>query len=558
MPGLKAVAAADASVCREALIAFRSGLYGCFTRRADALFDLADAVLTAQGPVQSLVELSQEKAFRRGHGALYDALAGGDVDVARLAGLIASSWQPADEGPVMIAVDTSAWPRPDAVTSPGLCHCYTACRCDGARKTIPGWPFSFAAGLEWGASSWTALLDAVRVGPADDATVVTVDQIGAVLARLDAAGTLAGRPAPVFAFDSGYDLTRITYLARQAGLGVQVLGRVRSDRVFYAPAPKRVKDGRPGRPKKHGTRFALSKPALLPTPDEQLHGHNPRYGTVLVSAWHGLHQKLAKQAGWAGFDGVLPVVAGTVIRIQVQRLPGDRTPEDLWLWHTAPPGTRFDLDLLWKTYLRRFDLEHTFRLLKSTLGWTAPKDDDYEPDGSLYDMVAVGSRLYVVEANHAEIDSVTTTGEIRRVRDISAIKGHITPTAIAYRDGQLYVGNLTPFPVRRGAAEIFRVGLDGDGVKPVARGLTAVLGLAFDRRGRLYALETTTVDNDLPQPGTGRVVRVTRDGRLQPVATGLTFPTGMTVGPDGHLYVSEFGYGGDPTVGRIIRIALHR
>src|SRR5262249_52336261 len=59
--------------------------------------------------------------------------------------------------------------------------------------------------------------------------------------------------------------------------------------------------------------------------------------------------------------------------IQVQRLPGDRAPEDLWLWHTAPPGTRFDLDLLWKTYLRRFDLEHTFRLLKSTLGWTAPQ-----------------------------------------------------------------------------------------------------------------------------------------------------------------------------------------
>jgi tetratricopeptide (TPR) repeat protein len=135
---LKAVVGADASVCREALIAFRSGLYRCFTRRGDALFDLVDAVLTAQGPVESLVELSQEKAFRRGHGALYDALADGDVDVARLAGLIASSWEPADEGPVKVAVDVSAWPRPDAVTSPGLCHCYTACRCDGARKTPEG------------------------------------------------------------------------------------------------------------------------------------------------------------------------------------------------------------------------------------------------------------------------------------------------------------------------------------------------------------------------------------------------------------------------------------
>jgi transposase InsO family protein len=49
-------------------------LYGCFDRRADALFELTDAVLTGPDRVWSLVELSQEKAFRRGHGALYDGL----------------------------------------------------------------------------------------------------------------------------------------------------------------------------------------------------------------------------------------------------------------------------------------------------------------------------------------------------------------------------------------------------------------------------------------------------------------------------------------------------
>lgn len=373
MPGLRAVRAADAVACRDRLIAFRAGLYRCFRRRADALFELVDAVLTADAPVGSLVELSLEDVFRRGHGALYDALACGDVDVDRLSGLIASSWDGLDEGPVKIAVDVSAWPRPDAVTSEALCHCYTACRCDGVRKTIPGWPFSFAAGLGWGASSWTALLDAVRIGPGDDATVVTVDQVARVLARLGMAGILAGRPAPVLVFDSGYDLTRITYLTTEEGLAVQVLGRVRSDRVFYAAAPPGRIDGRPGRPRRHGDRFELAKPTSLPPADAQLSGHNPRYGTVTVSAWHGLHQKLGQQAGWTDFAGVLPVIAGTVIRIQVERLPGDRVPQDLWLWHAATAGTVFDLDLLWKTYLRRFDLEHTFRLLKTTLGWTAPQ-----------------------------------------------------------------------------------------------------------------------------------------------------------------------------------------
>jgi hypothetical protein len=375
MPGLHAVVEGKAAygTDRVRLIAFRSGLYRCLRRRADALFELVEAVLTAEGPVGSLVELSQEKAFRRGHGALYDALACGDIDTDALAGLIAAAWRPTDAGPVKVAVDVSPWARPDAETSPDRCHCYASCRCDGARKTIPGWPFSLAAGLEWGASSWTAPLDMRRIGPDEDATVATVGQVAAVIARLSAAGALAGRPAPVFAFDTGYDLTRITYLAAEQGVGVQVLGRVRSDRVFYAPAPRRLKDGRPGRPKKHGNRFKLAQPQSLPEPAQRLSAESPRYGHVEVSAWHGLHQKLSKQAGWKGFEGVLPVVAGAVIRIQVQRLPGNRAPQDLWLWHTAPAGCAFDLDLLWKTYLRRFDIEHTFKLIKGVLGWTRPQ-----------------------------------------------------------------------------------------------------------------------------------------------------------------------------------------
>jgi len=79
MPGLAAVVEGEAAA-RRRLIVFRAGLYACLRRRADALFELADAVLTRTGPAGSLVELSEEKAFRRGHGALYDALACGDID----------------------------------------------------------------------------------------------------------------------------------------------------------------------------------------------------------------------------------------------------------------------------------------------------------------------------------------------------------------------------------------------------------------------------------------------------------------------------------------------
>jgi hypothetical protein len=65
-------------------------------------------------------------------------------------------------------------------------------------------------------------------------------------------------------------------------------------------------------------------------------------------------------------------VRGTVIRVQVERVPAKtRPPKVLWLWW-AGPG-QFDLDLVWRAYIRRFDLEHTVRFCKQTLGWTTPR-----------------------------------------------------------------------------------------------------------------------------------------------------------------------------------------
>ena len=48
-----------------------------------------------------------------------------------------------------------------------------------------------------------------------------------------------------------------------------------------------------------------------------------------------------------------------------------RAPQALWLWWHAPESQPLDPDFLWRAYVRRFDLEHTFRFLKQTLGWQA-------------------------------------------------------------------------------------------------------------------------------------------------------------------------------------------
>lgn len=185
-----------------------------------------------------------------------------------------------------------------------------------------------------------------------------------------------------------------------------------------------------------------------------------------------------------------------------------------------------------------------------------PEEDDFEPDGTWYSMVAVRGALFAVEPNHGELDMVTTDGQIRRVADISASQGHIVPTAVAYH-GNFYVGNLNTFPIDAGSSKILKITPSGQ-VKTVATGFTTVLGLVFDNRGRMYVLENTTVGGGGPVPMTGKVVRVDPSGAVTDVATGLFLPTGMTMGPDGNIYVSNVGFGPPPVgMGQVVKIALH-
>ena len=136
------------------------------TARADALFELTDAVLCTDGPVRTLVELALAPEHRRGHGALYDGLNHGRIEIARLRRALAGLPLPrARDGRIVLAVDVSPWLRPDAPTSPGRLFCHTYGRGQGQAQMIPGWPYSIVAALEPGRTSWTAVLDAVRLGP---------------------------------------------------------------------------------------------------------------------------------------------------------------------------------------------------------------------------------------------------------------------------------------------------------------------------------------------------------------------------------------------------------
>src|SRR5260370_34480354 len=93
---------------------------------------------------------------------------------------------------------------------------------------------------------------------------------------------------------------------------------------------------------------------------------------AVAAAWDRVHPRLTHRAAWLDHDGDLPVIEGTLIRLHVDHLPGDRDPKPVWLWSSATGAAPGQVDRLWQALLRRFDLAHTFRLFQQVLGSTAP------------------------------------------------------------------------------------------------------------------------------------------------------------------------------------------
>jgi hypothetical protein len=351
------------------LASFRAAAYAAFSRRQDALFELCDTLLTT-GSVPSLPLLSVQPQHRRGWGSLYDALAAGEIGPSRLEQLLVS--HPLAGGEPIYAVDVSVWPRCDAETSPERAIYYHASRHSAGQPIVAGWAYSWVAQLSFARDSWTAPVRVRRMRPQDNANAIAAEQIAAFLPHLPAAG-----PLPWFLFDAGYDPVQLTQALGEARAAILV--RLRAGRCFYADPTAQP---RTGRPRRHGHKFACDAPQTWPLPDGDLTVEDAQYGSVRVRAWTRLHPKTQGEHAQRDGRGRRPIVRGTLLLVEVSRLPQQtREPQALWLWwhapeegaHAPPASAIPDLDRAWRAYVRRFDLEHTFRFLKQTLNWTIPR-----------------------------------------------------------------------------------------------------------------------------------------------------------------------------------------
>jgi hypothetical protein len=189
-----------------------------------------------------------------------------------------------------------------------------------------------------------------------------------------------------------------------------------------------------------------------------------------------------------------------------------------------------------------------------------PDPDDFEPDGTPYSATSVGGDLYITQPNQQEIDRIDPmTGKITRIVDVSILHPGtgdtwIGPTSMVWHDGNFYFGTLAKFPVVQGSAAVYKLSMDGT-YSLFAANLTTVLGVAFDNHNRLYVLENTVGADELT-PGLGEVVRIDPDGSRHLITSGLHLPTAMTFGPDGKLYISDWGIG-PPGLGQIVQVTFN-
>src|SRR5215217_1797750 len=145
---------------------FRNDFYRCLSRRAGALFELTDALLTA-GPLPSPVQLNSEPVYRRGWGRFYAVLRHGAIGAPALGTLLAG--HPLVGGQPIYAVDCSVWPRCDAEASPERGYYYHPSRHSAGQPIVAGWAYQWLAQLGFAHDSRTALLNVRRVHPAENA-----------------------------------------------------------------------------------------------------------------------------------------------------------------------------------------------------------------------------------------------------------------------------------------------------------------------------------------------------------------------------------------------------
>lgn len=324
---------------------FRKRAYQLMGNGRDGLFDLMDAVLTSRS-LTSFVELSLSPVFRRAWSSLYQSLKRSTPASGQLMSLYSQHLpEPSSGRQLLLAGDHTAWPRLWSPTLKERTYEHQPQPHSEAAGVTIGQGYSTLVCVPEDQGSWTLPLLHERITSFETATEKAAEQLKTVCEQLS--------HRPLSLWDSEYGCA--AFVQRTAEISCDKLMRLRPNRVLYgSPA---AYSGR-GRPPKHGDKFTLKESQSWWPPEQQQTINDEAMGNIRLSQWSALHFRQSA-------DHLMTLVL-------VERLDdtGQLRHKPLWLaWigETMPA-----LEDLWKLYLRRFAIEHWYRLIKQRLHWCLP------------------------------------------------------------------------------------------------------------------------------------------------------------------------------------------
>ena len=241
---------------------------------------------------------------------------------------------------ILVAIDHTAWARPDAKTLKERTHEYH-------NGVIVGQGYSTIAWIPEAQGSWALPLLHERISSGSSPIVQAASQlklfcehsINPVLAVLDA------------------EYGNANWVLAIADIQADCLMRVRRNACLWSAPP--AYSGR-GRPRKHGRKMRLNDPTTWLQTDTVIEiDEHPGLGQVRVRQWLDLHFYRA------------PGQRVNLILVERMKPMSNGQPfPPLWL---AWVGERtLPLETVWFKYLRRFGVDHWYRFVKQRLHWTLP------------------------------------------------------------------------------------------------------------------------------------------------------------------------------------------
>jgi hypothetical protein len=326
----------------------RREIYGCLKRAGDALFNLADA-LVSESQAKSLAELSLSPSFERKWPSVYEALEDGCIDLEQLRAVWVKALlsEKGEDELIWMAVDCSVVERPDAQTSRdrGIIHVSNLPLVD--KPIGVGWTVSSVVLLPEQPCSWAPILDQHRVPTEQTPVKVAIAQLQALKPHL-------GKRRVILLADRGYCIPAFLRACRE--LGMSVLIRMKSDRRLYRTG---VRLHKKGPTPKDGPLFQGKRKETHGAPEAEVCEQDAKGKSMRTSMWSHLHFKEDRGL--------------SVNVICVERESAKDTKRDPRVSWFVMLDDVVPLKEVAQSYRLRFSQEHGYRFLKQDLLWTVAR-----------------------------------------------------------------------------------------------------------------------------------------------------------------------------------------